>query len=78
MEVLRIQVPQMPLEILRQFLRLKEIKVELVHHPAILRLVAVAAAVRLVQVVTPAVSRLLPQFVETVVMELHLLLVEAA
>ena len=79
MEVLRIQVPQMPLAILRQFLRLKEAKEVAGLLRGVLLLVAAAAAARLVQVVMPLEVRVFQQlFAEMVGAELHLLLAEAA
>ena len=79
MEVLRIQVLQMPLEILRQFLRLKEAR----EVAGLLRGVTLVAAVvvvaQLVQVVMLLEVRVFQQlFAETVGVELHLLLAEAA
>ena len=78
-EVLRIQVLQMPLEILRQFLRLKEAR----EVAGLLRGVTLVAAVVVVAQLVQAVMLLEVQvmtqlFVETVGVELHLLLAEAA
>jgi hypothetical protein len=69
----------MPLEILRQFLRLKEAKEVQGLLRGVPLLVAAAAAARLVQVVMLLEVRVFQQlFAETVGMELHLLLAEAA